>query len=283
MWTGYSTREAAELMGMPESAIRACARAGLLSEGSAKVPARLSFRDLKVLRLVKELGIQGLSMRRIRNQLGELQRRLPQEGSLAELNVAAQDGHIVVRDSAGDQRRSWRADTGQMLLEFEAPSPTGELAAIPARREAPAPEPIAALTAEDWFDRALAIEEEDPAAAIGCYQKALKLRPDSPETWINMGRLHAEGGRPEEARECFRVAVGMDPDDATAVYNLGVVAQDLGDDREAIDHYRRSLELDPTLCEAHYNLATIYDRAGDTRSAIRHINEYRKLTRNQRS
>ncbi len=270
-------------MGMPESAIRSCARAGLLSSESSKVPARLSFRDLKILRLVKELGTQGLSLRRIRNQLTELQRRLPEEGSLAELSVAAEGGHVVVRDSAGEQRRTWRADTGQMLLDFEAPAPGGVVAAIPARREAPAPEPIAALTGEDWFDRALMLEEEDPVAAIACYQKALKLRPDSPETWINMGRLFAESGDPEQARDCFRTALGMDPDDATAVYNLGVVAQDLGDDREAIDHYRRALELDPSLCEAHYNLATIFDRAGDTRAAIRHINEYRKLTKGQRS
>lgn len=282
MWTGYSTREAAELMGMPESAIRSCARAGLLSTDSARVPARLSFRDLKVLRLVKELGGQGLSMRRIRNQLIELQRRLP-EASLAELSLAAQGGHVVVRDSAGAQRRSWRADSGQMLIDFEAAAPAGELAAMPARREAPPPEPVAALTAEDWFERALSLEEEDPAAAIGCYQKALRLRPDSPETWINMGRLHAENGDPEQASECFRSALALDPDDATAIYNLGVVAQDLGDDPAAIDHYRRALELDPNLSEAHYNLATIYDRTGDTRSAIRHINEYRKLTRGQRS
>src|SRR5687767_11388359 len=101
-------------MGMPESAIRSCARAGLLSSDSSKVPARLSFRDLKVLRLVKDLGTQGLSLRRIRNQLTELQRRLPQEGSLAELSVAAEGGHVVVRDSVGEQRRTWRADTGQM-------------------------------------------------------------------------------------------------------------------------------------------------------------------------
>jgi len=270
-------------MGMPESTVRSCARAGLLSPDSSKVPARLTFRDLKVLELVKQLGTQGLSMRRIRNQLSELQRRLPAEATLAELSLTAQGGHVVVRDSQGEQRRAWRADSGQMLLDLGAAEvPAGELAAMPARRQAPAPEPVAALTPEDWFERALTLEEEDPAAAISCYQKALKLRPDAPETWINMGRLHAEGGDPEQARECFRMALGLDPDDATAAYNLGVVAQDLGDDREAIDHYRRALDLDPGLSEAHYNLATIYDRAGDTRSAIRHINEYRKLTRGQR-
>ena len=75
------------------------------------------------------------------------------------------------------------------------------------------------------------------------YQKALKLRPDSPRL-DQHGSPHA--GRPSrQARDCFRTALGMDPDDATAMYNLGVVAPDLGDDRGAIDHYRQTLEPIP--------------------------------------
>ncbi len=281
MWSGYTTREAAEFVGLSESTIRSCVRAGLLSPDSTRVPARLSFRDLKVLKVVKALGDGGLSPRRIRRQLAELQQRLGPGASLAELTLATADGCVVVHDTAEGQRRAWRADSGQMLLDFAQVAPAGEVTPIPVAPKVPGPEPAEPMNADAWFERAAVLEEEDPKAAIAAYRRALRLRPDCTETLINLGRLYAEGGDPETAAGCFREALELDPADPTAVYNLGVVAQDQGNDGEAIELYRRALELDPHLSEAHYNLATIYDRTGDPRAAIRHINEYRKLTRDR--
>jgi tetratricopeptide (TPR) repeat protein len=262
--------------------VRSCVRAGLLSPDATRVPIRFSFRDLKVLKLVKSLGGQGLSLRRIRRELAELQNRMGPAASLAELSLGAWAGHVVVHDSTTGQRRAWRADNGQMLLDFSTHDPAGEVTPMPVIAEAPAPEPLGPVTADGWFERALELEEEDPAAAITAYKRALRLRPDCTETLINLGRLYAEGGDPGRAADCFREALDLDPSDPTAVYNLGVVAQDTGSDDEAIELYRRALELDPALGEAHYNLATIYDRSGDPRAAIRHINAYRKLTREPR-
>lgn len=285
MWSGYTTREAAEFVGMSESMIRSCVRSGLLSPDSTKLPTRFSFRDLKILKLVHSLAAQGLSLRRVRRQLAELQRRLGPDASLAELNLAARGGDVIVQDSTGGRRRAWCADSGQMLLELDPP-PNGaglgsEVTAIPVVREARGPEPVIGLNADAWLEKALDLEESDPAAAIVAYRRALKLRPDCTETLINLGRLYAEGGDPDHAEECFQEALELDPSDATALYNLGVVAQDTGRDDDAIELYRRALDLDPGLSEAHYNLATIYDRGGDPRAAIRHINEYRKLTRDR--
>lgn len=282
MWSGYTAREAAEFVGLSESMVRACVRAGLLTPDATRVPTRFSFRDLKVLKIVKTLGGQGVSLRRIRSQLSNLQRRVGPAVSLAELSISSFGGHVVVHDSQEGQRRAWRADNGQMLLSFRDAEPAGELAAMPPIAEAPPPEPLAPMTADAWFERALELEEDDVGAAIAAYRRALKLRPDCTETLINLGRLFAEGGEPVRAEECFREALELDPADPTAVYNLGVVAQDTGKDGEAIELYRRALDLDPSLSEAHYNLATIYDRTGDPRAAIRHINEYRKLTRGPR-
>lgn len=278
MWTAYSTRQAAEFVGLTESAVRSCVRAGVLSTDSSTIPHRFSFRDLLVLKVVKKLVAAGVSPRRIRRQLSELRQRLPQQTSLAELTITCHDGHVVVRDD----KQAWRASDGQMLFPFsvEEPPETNQVTPIPVRRVTAAPEPVVGWTADEWFDRALELEEEDPIAAIAAYQRALRLRPDCTETLINMGRLHAENGEPETAAAAFRRALELQPEDPTALYNLGVVAQDAGDDDDAIELYKRALHIDPSLCEAHYNLATIFDRTGDARSAIRHINEYRKLTRN---
>lgn len=287
MWSGYSTRDAAELAGLPESAVRSCARSGLLSDGATGFPPRFSFQDLAVLKSVKDLSGQGVSLRRIRRQLAELRRRRAaaaaaagDPANLSALTLSAFAGQVVVREGGF----AWHADSGQLLFDFgvaSAPAPAngGQVTAMPVRRDAAPPEPAFALTADQWFERATELEESDPAAAIEAYQKVLHLRPDSSEALINIGRIHAENGQAALATDCFTRALEIDPRDATAVYNLGVVAQDMGNDEEAIRLYRGALELDPNLAEAHYNLATIFDRAGDPKAAIRHIHEYRKLTR----
>ncbi|HUS68614.1 MAG TPA: tetratricopeptide repeat protein [Kofleriaceae bacterium] len=281
MWSGYSTRDAAQLAGLPESTVRGCVRAGLLSDAATELPARFSFQDLAVLKTVKDLAGQGLSLSRIRRQLRALRRQRPADAALSSMKLAAFAGHVVVREGSA----AWHADSGQLLLDFAvlAPAPTaaagGEVRAMPVRREAPPPEPAFALTADQWFDRAAEVEEDDPTAAIDAYKRALHLRPDSSEALINLGRLYAESGQVNDATDCFTRAMEIDPRDGTAVYNLGVVAQDMGRDDDAIQLYERALTLDPSLAEAHYNLATIFDRSGDPRAAIRHIHEYRKLTR----
>ncbi|HRC58214.1 MAG: tetratricopeptide repeat protein [Myxococcales bacterium] len=278
MWSSYSARHAAQLIGLTESAVRSCIRDGLIG-APGEVPARLSFRDLAALRTAKALMDAGLPFSRVRKELAALARTLPEGRGIAELALEVRGGRVHVRGQV--------VTVGQLelpLLEELAAAereaePRGDVRALPRAviSEGPAAAPV--VTADEWLARALALEDSEPAAAVEAYQRSLRLRPDCSEAWINLGRLHAESSNPEGARQCFRSALEVDPTDSTALYNLGVVAQDAGEEADAISLYRRALELDPALAEAHYNLATLYDQSGDARQAIRHINEYRKLTR----
>jgi tetratricopeptide (TPR) repeat protein len=277
MWTSYSARHAAQLIGLPESAVRSCIKDGLVGTPGA-VPAQLSFRDLSALRTVKALIDAGLPLARVRNELLQIQKRLPEGTSIAELTVEARNGQVCVRGEAAPVA----GGAGQLALPFEVaidPAPAGELRELPRPPDAPVPVAVPPATADQWLSRAQLLEERDPVAAIDAYRRSLRLRPDCTEAWINLGRLFAESNDSDAARDCFQSALDLDPAEATAYYNLGVIAQDAGKETEAIDLYRRALELDPQLAEAHYNLATLFDQSGDSRSAIRHINEYRKLTR----
>ena len=274
MWTSYSARHAAQLIGLPESAVRSCIRDGLVGMPGT-VPAQLTFRDLSALRTVKALVDAGLPLARVRRELARIQLALPDGASLAELTIEARGGEVHIRGLvAGDV-------PGQLALPFDdaAGLPAGELREMPRTPDAPVLAVAAPATAEQWLSRALQLEDRDPVAAIDAYRRSLRLRPECTEAWINLGRMFAESGDPQAAHDCFRSALELDPADATAYYNLGVVAQDAGKEEDAIGFYRRALEIDPHLAEAHYNLATLFDQSGDSRSAIRHINEYRKLTR----
>ncbi len=280
MWTSYSARHAAQLIGLPESAVRSCIRDGLVGTPGT-VPAHLTFRDLSALRTVKALVDAGLPLPHVRNELARIQRTTG--SSIAELTVEARGGQVHVR-GAGESA----ASAGQLALPFDRskdpatrsePTAGGELRELPRPADAPVLAIAPPATADAWIQRAIALEERDPVAAIDAYRRSLRLRPECTEAWINLGRLFAESGDATAAHDCFRTVVELDPADATAYYNLGVIAQDAGKETEAIALYRRALELDGQLAEAHYNLATLFDQSGDSRSAIRHINEYRKLTR----
>lgn len=279
MWTSYSARDAAQLIGLPESAVRSCIRDGLVGSPST-VPAQLTFRDLSALRTVKALVDAGLPLPRVRRELARIQRGLPAGTSIAELTVEARDGEVHIRSARGAES----VIGTQLSLAFEPAQPrtvpsSGEVRELPRSADAPVPVVAPPATAEQWLDRAIKLEERDPVAAVDAYRRSLRLRPECTEAWINLGRLFAESGDAPAAQDCFRSALDQDPDDATAYYNLGVLAQDAGNEADAIALYRRALELDARMAEAHYNLATLFDQAGDSRSAIRHINEYRKLTR----
>ncbi len=274
MWTGYSTKDTAEVVGLSQWAVRSCVREGLLDASPDALPLRFSFQDLKVLQLLKSLTRNGVSIRRARRQLGQLRDRCGNGRSLASLSIDAHNGHVVIRG----EEQVWRADSGQLVFGFQFTEPTGDLTPLP-HREPLGPEFIQSLTADEWFEEAVACEEGEPLRAIAAYKEVLRQRPECTETLINLGRLCAERDDVDQAVACFQAALDVDPCEATALYNLGVIAQDGGNDEKAIGYYETALSFETGLAEAHYNLATIFDKLGDARSAIRHINEFRKFSK----
>jgi tetratricopeptide (TPR) repeat protein len=280
VWTSYSARHAAQLIGLPESAVRSCIRDGIVGMPNT-VPAQLTFRDLSALRTVKSLIEAGLPLPHVRRELVRIQQALPAGTSIAELTVEARGGRIHI--SGAPALEEELAPAGQLALPFDPPAaraaPEGEVRELPRPADAAVPVIAVPATADQWIERGMQLEVRDPVAAIDAYRRSLRLRPECTEAWINLGRLFAESGDAHAAHDCFRSALELDPAEATAYYNLGVLAQDAGREADAIALYRRALEIDPQLAEAHYNLATLFDQSGDSRAAIRHINEYRKLTR----
>src|SRR3954463_9347529 len=99
MWTSYSARHAAQLIGLPESAVRSCIRDGLVGTPGT-VPAQLSFRDLAALRTVKALIDAGIPLPRVRKDLIQIQHATGT--AVAELTVEVRDGRIQIRGGDGE-------------------------------------------------------------------------------------------------------------------------------------------------------------------------------------
>ena len=68
----------------------------------------------------------------------------------------------------------------------------------------------------------------DPQSALSHYKKALKVHPDEPYIYYNIGRLYLDMKDIENAKAYFKAALGKDPgfDEAKQVIkaiDLGVV------------------------------------------------------------
>lgn len=213
MWTGYTARDAAQLIGLPEAAVQAWIRDGLVGAKteSGQAGPELSFRDLAALRSVKALVDSGAPLSQVRAEL-------------AKVRVRSSCGALL------PSRRRAR-DVNQLSLPFANAASNqaaiGDVVELP--RSAEGPLPIATpATADQWLSRAQVLEARDPVAAIDAYRRSLRLRPDCSEAWINLGRLLAESNDAAAAEACFKSALDLDPEEPTAYYNLGVLAQEIG-------------------------------------------------------
>ncbi|HWM91107.1 MAG TPA: tetratricopeptide repeat protein [Thermoanaerobaculia bacterium] len=277
--SGYSTRDVAALLGLSVAQVRSYVRAGFLSPGQGpRGEHRFSFQDLILLRTAKGLLAARVPHRRILLALRNLREQLPAGRPLTGVRISAQGHHVVVRDG----REVWNPESGQAMLDFEVAELARGAASLERadeRGRRKGAEPEAPEAVEDWYERGVEIEDEDPAEAIQAYRKALELHPNLADAHLNLGRLLHETDGAAAAEPCYRRALAARPDDPTALFNLGVALQDLDRPHEAIEVYDKALQLDPRLADAHFNLACIYESLDRKKSAIRHLKSYKSLIR----
>ena len=273
----FDTKQAARIVGLPPGRLRQCVRAGLVEpHRDDRGRLRFDFVDLVLLRTTRGLLGQRVPLRKIGAVLTSLRRQIG-DRPLTRLSVYADGKRVVAWDGAS----RWQPDSGQFLLNFEADGVLKRAANVaklpPGRRRKLPP-----LTADQWCDLAMEIEETSPLEARAAYHHAIDLDPGNVVARINLGRLlHAEANL-VGAEAHFREAVRCDPSCALAWYNLGVVLEDLERTDDALPCYEHALHADASLADAHWNLSLLYERAGRHRDAIRHLALYRKLTARRR-
>ncbi|NML44611.1 tetratricopeptide repeat protein [Ramlibacter sp. G-1-2-2] len=230
---------------------------------------RFTFQDLALLRTAHALQAQSIPARRILRSLARLKATLPAELPLTGLRITAIGPDVAVRDRSG----RLQSDSGQLLMDFEVAPVAGTVTLLEhaASREEP--------SAQELFEQALSLEEDDAAAAEAAYLQALALSPDLEDAYLNLGAMWAEAGRFIDLVRLSEAALENCPQSALLHFNHGVALDHLERLDEAAAAYERSLELDPNLADAHFNLAQLRQQAGDERGALRHYSAYRRLQR----
>jgi tetratricopeptide (TPR) repeat protein len=276
----YGVSDVERLLHLSRSTIR-----GLVSRGfvapvrGPRREYRFSFQDLIVLRTARALVQANVPVRRIGRSLNALRRQLPKAVPLTGFTICAVGNEVVVRK--GGSR--WQAESGQYLLELDV-SVCGDslqIFEIKRRRAAAAggseAESDERIEAHTWFEHGLAAEERDSAQALAAYERCRALDARHVAARINLGRLHHEAGRFEEAQRVYREALRECEPDPTLFFNLGVLLEDTSRNEEAIAAYLQALTEDPDFADAHFNLARLYEVLGKPQHAIRHLGVYRRL------
>jgi DNA-binding transcriptional MerR regulator len=275
----FNTAQAARISGVPAARLRQCVRAGLISpRRDPRGRLQFDFLDLVLLRTTRGLLAQRVPVGKIGRVLRSLRRQIG-DRPLTRLTVYA-DGDRVV---AWDGRARWQPDSGQFLFNFDAESVVTKATKVARLGGAPPPPPrLPKLTADQWCDLAMEIDDSSPLEARAAYHHALDLDPGHIVARINLGRLLHADANFVGAESHYREAVRHDPTCGLAWYNLGVVLEDLRRGDESVGCYERAVEEEPSLADAHYNLALLYEKAGRRRDAVRHLLIYRRLSPRRR-
>lgn len=266
----YGVRDVEKLLRLPRSKIRALVEGGFVSPARGPRNAWLfSFQDLIVLRTAQALAASKVPPKRITRSMKELRRHLPASMPLSGLSICAVGDRVVVNEGG----RRWQADSGQYLLAFEGDPANGSLNVIDCNATAAA----SPASAQDWFDRGVALEGEDAEAALAAYERAVAADATLLDPRINLGSLLHEAGHLEQAERVYRDAISACGSDPALMYNLGVLLDDMQRKTEAKDAYEAALRGDPGLADCHYNLALLCNELDKPREAIRHMAQYRRL------
>lgn len=119
----------------------------------------------------------------------------------------------------------------------------------------------------------LATREGRMDEAIGYFQEALRLSPDSMIALDNLGSAYRQTRRWSEAQETYERALRTKPTDAEANYGLGMVYAQNGDTARAEDYLQRALKLRPAYPEALNNLGILYLRTHRRDEAVASFEE----------
>lgn len=275
----FSVQDVERVLRLSRSTIRGLVKTGFVQPTRGpKRQLRFSFQDLIVLRAARALLEAKISRRRITRSLEDLRRHLPEQMPLSGLSISAVGDRVVVRDG----KNHFQVDNGQYVLGLDVSVENGVLRVVEHQANASA-EAAPAVTADEWFEQALHLEDSDAKAAQTAYEHAVELEPTHCAAWINLGRLLHSRHDEKKAELVYRRALQECGADPILLFNLGVVLEDLGKLDAAIDAYQNAIAEDPNLADGHFNLARLYEAQGKEQHALRHLGQYRRLVNSSES
>jgi tetratricopeptide (TPR) repeat protein len=242
-------------------------RAGLITSSE-----HYSFGALSQLRKLRDLqATTRISAKSIRASVAAMQRVAGMRNPLMEASFVRRGSRLSFRHGGA----LMDPVTQQLAFDFDT-SPARQLRVVSVGVNSPARQ---AAEVQDMFLRAVQLEE-NPATilqAMEIYQAILAIRPEHAPALINLGTIHYNLSKYDQAEQHYRKATIADPEYALAFFDLGNVLDEMQRLTEATAAYQKAVTLVPQYADAHYNLALAYERQGHRRRALRHWLAYVRL------
>jgi len=124
------------------------------------------------------------------------------------------------------------------------------------------------LSAQEYFERALARPESEVDGIIADYTEALRLNPQYADAYNNRSTAFLDKGDIEQAIADCDAALRLDPQLASAYINRANALVDKGDIEKAVDDYYEAIRLDPDAYIAYFNRGNVFFDEGDVSEAI---------------
>ena len=93
------------------------------------------------------------------------------------------------------------------------------------------------------------------------------------QTYLNLGSLLAQDGRPVEAIDVLSKAVSLDPGHAEPHFRLGLAFRDAGQLKPAIEELTAAVQLRPDHADAHIALGVLLRGEGRTAASLEHFRD----------
>jgi type IV pilus assembly protein PilF len=117
-----------------------------------------------------------------------------------------------------------------------------------------------------------------PDQAEEHFRRALELEPQFTEAKVNLGNLHLDRQRYDQAAKLYEQALAdmryRTPEFAQG--NLGWAEYKRGNVEKGINHIKAAVTLNPEFCLGYRNLGSIYDEQGKTEEACVQFRRYRE-------
>ena len=123
-------------------------------------------------------------------------------------------------------------------------------------------------------------KQEEYKKAIWHYTKAIELKSDLSEAYMNRGNVYAKKDDFDRAIQDYDTAIHLNPTFVEAYNDRGLVHYNKGDFNRAINDFETAIQLNPNLVEAHNNLGLTYADKGNFDRAIENYNMAIKLKPN---
>ena len=109
------------------------------------------------------------------------------------------------------------------------------------------------------------------------WKTTIRRNPKAPMAWINLGLVHDNQGKHDQAILDYNQAIKLNPTEAKGHYNRGSVYLAMRDYKQAIRDLSRAIELKSNYFDAFYNRANAYLAMGDYNRAIHDYSEAIRL------